>query len=205
MRPVHDPPEFRPLGVRHRAVAVPAESLAPAVADEGHERRRPVVAVELLEPTVDAGESFGVGGHRLDRPVAADDHPEGRRSRGSAREKRPQGPQLRGEHSVGFGPLGLDVDEQCEGFAAGLHAAGRFESRPDGLEIECGERLARAEFPGGVADEQVAVAEEHIGLHAREPAFERVEKRPVVPVVVVGVAGVGSDLPGSGGGRVAPR
>jgi hypothetical protein len=45
--------------------------------------------------------------------------------RGSAREKSPERCQLLREHPVRGGPFGLDVDEQCEGFAAGLTESSR--------------------------------------------------------------------------------
>jgi hypothetical protein len=82
--------------------------------------------------------------------------------------------------------IAFDVNKQEESIAAWVHApVVFFDAASERLKIQRLKRALRLQFPPIVAHKRLAIDDKNIRLDTCESAIERVEKRPLVPIVIV--------------------
>jgi hypothetical protein len=206
MGPADEFAEFHAFGFGERAVSPPLEMGLPVVADE-RDKARGGLGVEVDEPTVVAGEAYGLLFEVFPGAIAGDGYGDGI-----------------GRGAIGFEPgehfgvglkraveglvcgerIAFDVDEEMESDARGVDApAALTDSFEQGFEVERFERSFRAELRSVVGYQELILDEEDIGLDAAEAVVERIQERSFLEVIIVGMGlWQRDDRGGLGGSRV---
>ena len=92
------------------------------------------------------------------------------------------------ERGVGLIGIGFDIDQEGDGRATGINAAGVFLSALfERGEVKIVESAVRLEIASFVADQEFAVGKVNVGFDAAEAVVQSIEERAGVFVIVVSV------------------